>query len=98
MPVRPVHVPMLQFLGQGYPHIGDGEAEAQCLAGPGVVAVEQYLVTLAPYQATTESQDLPFDIGADGMPIFRYSERAPATRMSLEELQRAVPPSKAFCA
>lgn len=48
--------------------------------------LRQGLGRIAPYQATTDSQDLPFDIGADGIPIFRGSERAPAMRMSLEDL------------
>jgi plasmid stability protein len=48
--------------------------------------LRQGLGMAAPRQVMTLPQDLPFEIGADGIPIFRGSADAPATRMSLEEL------------
>ena len=37
--VRPVHMAVGQFFAGGGAHLGHGQAEAQGLAGPGVVAV-----------------------------------------------------------
>ena len=46
MPVRPMHMTVGQFLGRCRAHVGHFQAEAQHLAGPGVVAVEQHRVAL----------------------------------------------------
>lgn len=48
--------------------------------------LRQGLGMAAPRPATTLPQKLPFDIGADGIPIFHGSADAPATRMTLKEL------------
>jgi len=48
--------------------------------------LRQGLGMAVPRQAMTLPQDLPFELGADGIPIFRGSADAPAARMSLEAL------------
>lgn len=48
--------------------------------------LRQGLGMAAPRPATTLPQDLPFELGADGIPLFRGSANAPAVHMSLEEL------------
>lgn len=48
--------------------------------------LRQGLGMAAPRQATTLPQDLPFDIGANGIPVFRSGNNAPASHMSIKEL------------
>ncbi len=48
--------------------------------------LRQGLGMAAPRRATTLPQDVPFEVGADGIPIFRGSADALAIQMSLEEL------------
>jgi len=48
--------------------------------------LRQGLGMAAPRPATTLPQDSPFEVGTDGIPIFRGSANAPAMHMSLDEL------------
>lgn len=48
--------------------------------------LRQGLGMAAPRQALTFLHDSPFELGADGIPIFRGSADAPVMHMSLEEL------------
>lgn len=48
--------------------------------------LRQGLGMAAPRQVITPLRDLPFDLSADGIPLFRGSPTAPAVHMSLEEL------------
>jgi hypothetical protein len=48
--------------------------------------LRQGLGMSAPRQTTTVPQDSPFEVGTDGIPIFRGSAGAPAMQMSLDEL------------
>ncbi len=48
--------------------------------------LRQGLGMAAPKQAISAPQDLPFDIGADGIPIFQGSADTPAAHMRIEQL------------
>jgi len=48
--------------------------------------LRQGLGMAAPRQALAPAPDAPFEISADGMPIFRGGANAPARHMSLEQL------------
>lgn len=48
--------------------------------------LRQGLGMALPRQATPLSQDSPFELSADGIPIFRGKPNAPATQMTVEEL------------
>ena len=48
--------------------------------------LRQGLGMAAPRQASPLSQDSPFDLGADGIPIFRGKPNAPAQQMGIEDL------------
>jgi plasmid stability protein len=48
--------------------------------------LRQGLGMAAPRQAIPLAQDAPFELDADGIPIFRGSPNAPAMHMSLEQL------------
>lgn len=48
--------------------------------------LRQGLGMAAPRPVTQLPQDAPFDLTADGIPIFRGSSDAPAAHMSLEQL------------
>lgn len=48
--------------------------------------LRQGLGMAAPRPAAQKPQDSPFEVGADGIPIFRGSAEAPAIHMSIEQL------------
>jgi len=48
--------------------------------------LRQGLGMAAPRPATKLPQDSPFEVGADGIPIFRGGANAPAMHMSIEQL------------
>jgi len=48
--------------------------------------LRQGLGMSAPRQATTSPQDSPFEVGTDGIPLFRGNATAPASHMRLDEL------------
>lgn len=48
--------------------------------------LRQGLGMAAPRQTITAEQNLPFDLSADGIPIFRGGSHAPAARMSIEQI------------
>jgi hypothetical protein len=48
--------------------------------------LSQGLGLAAPRQASVPTQDAPFELSADGIPIFRGRSDAPAAHMTLEQL------------
>ena len=48
--------------------------------------LRQGLGLTAPRQAIKPAQDAPFDLSADGIPIFRGRSDAPAVHMTIEQL------------